>query len=535
MADLQIFQVLQESRFTLTRTTCEFFNKIHRRIIGSLTCERAFNIQKNMPRYKNRQGTIQKAFHTLIESRILEKAYKFKEIKPAPVPVCKDAEVPVEAFTAKFQHMPKQVTQLMSYKQQTTWHTSTGQTYPTPYADLPMISQLIRDNMLHLAENRWLGQLLNGCHSIVLRRVAEDPEGKKAPWMLACGAIPDSTVVMWPLGESKELECGRKYFEPGCVQTAEEAYQAVVSLDHWEAIGIKVLSPLSQHRLFGFDGLAADLLRPKLRIFMDQGEPEPLTCALARQAFNETKLPLLLKLAEHLRFPIDGASLLYEVLDMLLSRILAPISAAERLEILSKRMVQMHTDLQQAVDEFLDFDDVMICLDRDDMSKVHEEVRKGTRTRETLKDFVKTYAERHRAEHPPPAPAPVKGKGRGRGRARGKGAGKGLADQPPGDDDPRQLPQGDLVHADLKMFCPRGGHIWRGNTTGAWHCHFAPFPRRSFTWATYGHRQAAVMALRSLWECSCVFHNRDIATVPIEGLFLGDGQGVLPPPGVNID
>ena len=81
---------------------------------------------------------------------------------------------------------------------------------------------------------------------------------------------------------------------------------------------------------------------------------------------------------------------------------------------------------------------------------------------------------------------------------------------------------GDLEQADLKAFTPPGGHIWRANIKGAWHVHYPPLSRRSWTWNVYGCRHAAVLALRNLWESHLMINDMTFDACPINGLFTRD-------------
>ena len=105
-------------------------------------------------------------------------------------------------------------------------------------------------------------------------------------------------------------------------------------------------------------------------------------------------------------------------------------------------------------------------------------------------------------------------KPKAKSKAKAKGAGKGGGGPPM-----RDLPDGDLVQAQLRPLVPPGGHIWRANLAGAWCSHFAPFPRFSCSWHLYGHREAAVLVLRDLWTKYLTFHGLEMSQCSIRGLF----------------
>ncbi len=119
------------------------------------------------------------------------------------------------------------------------------------------------------------------------------------------------------------------------------------------------------------------------------------------------------------------------------------------------------------------------------------------------------------------------GRGRGRARgARGRGAGVGRG----GGDPTRDVPPGELSQAQLRHLVPPGGHIWRSNVAGAWHGHYAPFPRRSFAWNMYGHRESALMVLRYLWTNHLTSNGTSQEACPVRGLFEPGVDFPLPDP-----
>ena len=91
----------------------------------------------------------------------------------------------------------------------------------------------------------------------------------------------------------------------------------------------------------------------------------------------------------------------------------------------------------------------------------------------------------------------------------------------------KKLPDGDLAQPMLKPLVPAGGSLWRGNNNGSWNSHFPPYPRFSASVHLYGHRESAVMCLRSLWEHYLHEHLLELADCPIEGLFLADGIAAI--------
>ena len=97
---------------------------------------------------------------------------------------------------------------------------------------------------------------------------------------------------------------------------------------------------------------------------------------------------------------------------------------------------------------------------------------------------------------------------------------------------PRMVPGGELTQSALRELLPPRAHIWRSNTGFAWCGHLAPFNRDSASWHLYGHREAGLLVLRSLWRKFLVVEGREQDDCPIKGLFdpeIAVAVATLPP------
>eukprot|EP00972_Heterocapsa_arctica_P033624 4948088-Heterocapsa_arctica.AAC.1 len=81
------------------------------------------------------------------------------------------------------------------------------------------------------------------------------------------------------------------------------------------------------------------------------------------------------------------------------------------------------------------------------------------------------------------------------------------------------MPAGTIEQKDAKKLDPPGGFIWRGNKSGTWQGHYPPMPRRSYSWAVYGQRGAAMRVLQDMWSKWCNCHGVDKSEAPIAGLW----------------
>ena len=81
------------------------------------------------------------------------------------------------------------------------------------------------------------------------------------------------------------------------------------------------------------------------------------------------------------------------------------------------------------------------------------------------------------------------------------------------------FPKEAITQSTLAKLRPPGGYIWRGNGPGIWHCHYKPWPRKSFSWGIYGHDKAAKMCLRYMWMLQLRRHGKTTTDCPVKGLF----------------
>eukprot|EP00974_Lingulodinium_polyedra_P114287 11064452-Lingulodinium_polyedra.AAC.1 len=77
---MQIYKVLRERKFQLTKEVATLFKKIHERVFGSQVVEDGFNDQKNNSPRRNRQSSLQDVFHALIGQQTASKKHHHKEV-----------------------------------------------------------------------------------------------------------------------------------------------------------------------------------------------------------------------------------------------------------------------------------------------------------------------------------------------------------------------------------------------------------------------------------------------------------------------
>lgn len=190
------------------------------------------------------------------------------------------------------------------------------------------------------------------------------------------------------------------------------------------------------------------------------------------------------------------------------------LNDAEVLQIVAIRMGDQSCHQNTFLDEIMEIDEAVMCLDKAE----EKEVRQQQEAAKSTKAANLVFQERYRVKL-----VAVQAAQAAAAKAKAKPKAKARASPPP--DPPGPLPQGDLTQAQIKHMCPPGGSVWRANIQGSWMGHYPPMPRISYSWGIYGHRYSAIKLLRSLWESWAVIHGREVPRdCPIEGLFQAVGE-----------
>ena len=102
--------------------------------------------------------------------------------------------------------------------------------------------------------------------------------------------------------------------------------------------------------------------------------------------------------------------------------------------------------------------------------------------------------------------------GRGVGKGRG-GRGRGVAIVQ------RPLPPGELTHTELKPLTPPLGSLWKRSNPFSWNARWPPSQQVSASVHLHGHREAALICLRELWDRHLFHEGKMLEDCPIRGLF----------------
>ena len=258
-----------------------------------------------------------------------------------------------------------------------------------------------------------------------------------------------------------------------------------------------------------------------VRLFVDGTfDPQPLIIVMARCCLARSSKTFLARLCVHLGVDIPSTASLFDILENLLVHLLH-CSPDELMALLTLYMAKLESRRTSEFASMLDIEDVEMVLDRDDKEAMEQSMKKAQKYEVELKAFCSQFASKKKALFPADAPA----KGKGRGKAKSKGKHKLDA---AGDEVKKDLPSGDLLQRDIKLFVPPGGSVWRCNRVGAWASHFPPFRRHSCTWGLLGINGAAIEVLRDLWQKYCWTHGLPRSVCPYPQLFSDMPEEMLP-------
>lgn len=244
------------------------------------------------------------------------------------------------------------------------------------------------------------------------------------------------------------------------------------------------------------------------------GPTQRLQVAVAAESFWLLKKDFLLRLGDYLHVGFHCTDSLVSILETLVCHILEqPPSAV--IDILALRLGAMHPSIS-GIEQFLDMPDATSCISRREMEDLqHELGSEGTKA-QALKEFKSSWVQR-RGQVKSPGQKPK----RPCSRAGKKTTQLGV----------RALPEGDLYQKDLKPLLPPNAFLWRGHQKGTWNGHLFPFPRIARSWQLYGHRTAAVLVLRQLWEQHLTLEGLEVSECPVLGLFGDEAETAALPEG----
>ena len=164
------------------------------------------------------------------------------------------------------------------------------------------------------------------------------------------------------------------------------------------------------------------------------------------------------------------------------------------------------------LDEILQIDEALDCLDKAEEKDVRKHQSEGEASKEAASEYLRSYSKKF-AKVQAAREAAIQAASKSRARAKPKA-------MPAPAHGPVALPAGELSQNQIKVLLPPETSVWRANQHHAWMGHCPPFPRVSAPWAQYGHRYAAIRLLRTLWGQWAKLNNKSMPSdCTVQGLF----------------
>lgn len=419
-------------------------------------------------------------YYTLVESDVID-MHRLTRIAPRGEDIGRSETLDEKWAKPQVGNLSLDVKGLVGYNSSPAWYSPQASRPHLPYADIPMMRDIVSRSAFDKIKFLWLGALFDIAHMIIVRKVAQDASPASA-WYLPLQHCADSSVLVWPCIARKVGPFD--IVEPSST-CAQPEFISVWSLDDWEVANIEAKSPAGQLK----SSPIFCKLPQAIRIFM-VGQPTTIMKAAASQCFRKLSPTFLHKVAKHDDVDLPSGASAFQIFFDMVTHYLST-SEADTLQILASRLGESSGDgADFGLSDIMELDDAAACLDQNHRKEITETQKKATRRAQEHREAVKDWVVRKTAVA---ARAPAAGKKRKRaqsvcGEASGSSSAQALV-----------LPSCSLEQVSLKPFCPPGGYIWKGNKARTWNGDYPPFRGRSAAWSVYGMRGAAIEILRSLW------------------------------------
>lgn len=345
-------------------------------------------------------------------------------------------------------------------------------------------------------------------------------DGAYGPWLLCLGDLSSTAAPAWEMQEVTAQGGLQRVFVP-ITHNPALRWIVPIQVEFVEAFRFEWKSPqwcLQNVASVGVSrtGVVAGMV----------GAVEPWLSACARVGFGELSKTNLVALCRHLNVTVQDSSNLFDVSFALMQSVLQT-SDADTVELMSMKVAAMQVHHQPCVDELLALDEGVCGFDKSEIQEMKKKKEDTVNLIREVDSFTEAWRSKKRVVCPPAPVVPKAGKG-GRGTAGGRGRGRGGNAQAAAR--PTTFPKCDLDQVVLKPFCPAGGYLWKA-TGASWQCHFAPYPRHSFSWRVYGDRRAAMLALKQLWTDYNRHHGHALTSCPWPEVMSVDASLVTEPSG----
>lgn len=361
-----------------------------------------------------------------------------------------------------------------------------------PCVDLQLMRDCVQAGNWLPCSTAWLGAICKWSHKLVLKL-----PGHPGLYM-ALHHWQNSAALVLPLQQQVgNASVSKPMFD--FVKHDSPMLVSITQLAEVKAVTVSFRSPRwCKQQLHCIPG------HERLSMVQNEVEFKPVLEVAAKRAFWSLDKCWLLSLAGFLGIALPSGATLLEILMALISHILH-CSHDETLQLLHQRLASCESKGRWHKD-ILEVEGCTDCLDKHDIEQFVGEQKAGKQRQQDSEELRCDYKKKVQQLHP----MPKKKAEQNMWRSELIGA------------MPQRLPPiGTISHATAKQWVPPGGFIWRCLKSGAFACHFPPFPRTSYAWQKFGEQQSMLMCLRDLWRHFCDVKGIPIDACPLQGVFEG--------------
>jgi hypothetical protein len=305
--------------------------------------------------------------------------------------------------------------EVISTKQEAPFYSCKAYDHAVVFADLQLKAEVAHRGDYANVKNVSTFSPLLQTKELALRKKAQGA-GMPGAWLLTFGPLGGSSATAWPAKEEKiEGSALVVFAEDRQLAKTKLHWATLLVPSEWEACLFEWRSPRSQR--IEFPGLR---LAPVGIRRIQSSQVRDLLQLAARHAFFTIGRTNLVAICKGIEMDVDSTWSLYDLVWNMVKTVAGtpelPLSDEEIFDIMRLRVPHMDTQGDDMIDAFLDLDEGLSLLDRDEEKELRDEQHKQRNTRNTCKDYLGDLGKTRERLYPRPKPK-AKAKGKAKAKA----------------------------------------------------------------------------------------------------------------------
>ena len=486
----------------------EHLNKRHSRLQGAQLLEDGFGFQKAKANSNaNMRISNGACYNQLLRGHVLDQKHSFSQLSVDSQQMPRTVEMANVAYKQSPADHWELARAIMSTKQSTDWY-SLGANDDNEWVGNHFTNRALRlASLAGPALSQARANLETTAALMSGPRLLVRDTSTTGPWLFVAGSLSATCYVGWPSVQGSFAD-GSLWFEFGAHKSRSLYPLVMVKEKDWEAIPYMWGSPYRQWCLHMHEEVTTgsnNVIRA-----LPTSQAEPLRTVAARAAFYSLPRPWLVKYSEYLSLEVNKDDQAFDIVWKLVQSILG-CSDEETLKICSQRAYRQSNKSNEH--------------ERNELSKAMDSLTKGekqelknaTEEMETEENARLSFKESYLAKK-----EELKKLAASRQQSTKR---KSKVGEPSALERLQRLKVLSMVPADsisqqqASRMTPPGAHVWNGWKQGSWHGHLPPYTRISAPWATWGHRNAILHILKTLWSWWLEDEGLPTSACPVQGLF----------------